>query len=71
MKNNATPKDMATAIDQGMADYAESGTPDNGAQFVAIHVKDFLAQHFGVAMLGASSDAEMVALRKLFDRITK
>ena len=55
-----TPKTLAEAIRNAGASPKET----------ELHVKDYLAQHFGAAML-ISDDETALILKKLFERITK
>ncbi len=63
IKPKATPKALIEATGAAI----ETGMAFEGSK----HIKDFIAQHFGIAMLEAESDEEAMRLRKLFERITK
>jgi len=66
--NKGTPTTLLEAIQNGLSDKETKGSR---AEVIATHVKDFNAQRFGRAMLQAGSDEETIALKSLFDDITK
>jgi len=63
VKPKATPKALIEATGAAI----ETQNAHEGSK----HIKDFIAQHFGIAMLEATSDEEALKLKKLFERITK
>lgn len=50
MKNLSTPKTLQEAIGNGIREATLNGSSNSGKHIEA-HVKDFLAQRFGAAML--------------------
>jgi len=70
--NKGTPKTLYDAIDNGLLEIfepAKSVLNNEEATIIKKHVKDFLAHHFGVAMLANEGDTEV--LTNLFKRITE
>lgn len=67
---NGTPKTLALAIINGQMDAADS-KQDKVRETYTLekHIKDFLAQHFAVAMLKNPESGD--AFKALFERVTK
>lgn len=64
-----TPKTLREAVSNGLSSYRpdSSGRMD---EHVELHVKDFLAQKFGAAMISATEENE-IELKRLYLALIK
>lgn len=73
--NKGTPKTLEGAIQNGFFQIHEQGTDPlspGATQIMEMHVRDYMAQHFGAALLKASAESETVTtiLSAIYERIT-
>lgn len=65
-----TPKTLREAVSNGLSSYRpdSSGRMD---EHVELHIKDFLAQKFGAAMIEASTEENEIELKRLYLALTR
>lgn len=66
-----TPRTLEEAIENGIEEFKRVGRPDQEAYFVRIHVRDFLAQKFSIAVLKSRDLGGDAMLLELMDEIDK